>query len=69
MIREKEVIGHLQGTLEILDGIRAEPDVLLVIGTASSRIERLIEEIKQGGNWREKVGGRSHGLLPTGSPS
>lgn len=45
----KEIADHLRGTLEILNQIRAEPDVLLAIGAAISRIEGLIELINEEG--------------------
>jgi hypothetical protein len=50
----KEIADHLRGTLEILNQIRAEPDVLLAIGAAISRLEDVIEILKGegGGNGR-----------------
>jgi hypothetical protein len=39
----------MEETLGILDGIRAEPDELFKIGAVSSRIERLIDELKSEG--------------------
>lgn len=45
----KLIIDHLQFTVDILDGIRAEPDALLAIGAAVCKLEDVIEILKTKG--------------------
>lgn len=49
MKEDKYLVQYLRDTVTLLDNVHAEPDELFKVGAASSRIERLIEEIRNEG--------------------